>query len=75
MEVSNMLSAAGILRPTPEDWQTLRQLTHEDRRRLEPGLPVRRFVNTILGTSVATRDADIYRDAPGWVETTRRPNL
>jgi hypothetical protein len=72
MEGSRMLTTSGILRPTLEEWQTLRQLTHEDRRQLRPGWPTRRFVNTVLGTSVATRDADVYSAVPGWIETTRR---
>jgi hypothetical protein len=68
-----MLTTSGILRPTQEEWQLLRDLTHEDRRRLKPGLPLHRFVNTALGSAVITRDHDLYAVAPGWIETTRRP--
>jgi hypothetical protein len=67
-----MLTTSGILKPTVQEWQVLRQLTHEDRRRLGPGLPMRKFVNTVLGSSITTRDGDVYATSPGWVETTRR---
>jgi hypothetical protein len=61
-----------ITRPSMEHALLVRSLTAEDRRRLKPGLPTRRFVNTVTGTSVATRDADLYTPSLGWVETTRR---
>jgi hypothetical protein len=63
-----------IKRPTIEEARAIFLLTAEDRRRLKPGLPVRRFVHPIHRTMVATRDHDIYA-AAGWIELTRRPAL
>jgi hypothetical protein len=63
---------APISRPSIEHALLVRTLNHEDKRRIGPGLPVRRFVHPILRSEVATRDGDLYA-AAGWTETTRRP--
>jgi hypothetical protein len=62
---------APIKRPTTEEALAIHALTPGERRRLKPGLPVRRFVHPILRTTITTRDGDIY-SAAGWTETVRR---
>jgi hypothetical protein len=66
-----LLNTSGIVRPSVEDARIIFKLTPDEKRRLKPGLPVRKFIHPILRTTVLTRDHDIYV-AAGWIDTTRR---
>jgi hypothetical protein len=66
-----MLSAP-IKRPTVKEAIAINLARLDNKLRLGPGLPLRRFINFSLGTSITTRDGDLYTPTMGWVETTRR---